>query len=237
MYSFLVDNGLVLFKILTDSKFSPALSLLVCIIPCIIVPYLLGSLNFGIIWSKLLFKDDVRSHGSGNAGSTNMLRNYGKKAAVMTLVGDALKTVISCYIGAFLYGSVGVALAGLFCMMGHMFPIYYKFKGGKGIVCLAMLVLMTDFRVFLFLLFVFVVIVAGTKYVSLGSVIGAMLYPIVLNRLNNGTRTIELFAILVAALIVFMHRENIKRLFKGTENKLSFKSKKSADMTDTSEEE
>lgn len=233
MYNFLVDNGLVLFKILIETGLNPSVTLLLCVIPCLIIPYLLGSLNFGIILSGLLFKDDVRSHGSGNAGSTNMLRNYGKKAAALTLLGDALKTVVSCYVGAFLYGTVGVALAGLFCMMGHMFPLYYKFKGGKGIVCLAMLVLMTDWRVFLFLFFAFVVIVAGTKYVSLGSVICAMVYPVVLNRMNNtGVRSIELIAIVVAALVVFMHRENIKRLLAGKENKLSFKKKEKEEASE-----
>lgn len=203
------------------------------VILCIIIPYLLGSLNFSVILSEKLYREDVRAKGSGNAGSTNMLRNYGKKAAALTLLGDALKTVVSCAFGILIYGVYGAYLAGLFCIMGHMFPVYFKFKGGKGIVCLAVMILMTDWRVFLILFAIFLIIVLGTKYVSLGSVIGAMLYPIVLNRINAGTenavRSVELIAILVAILVVFMHRENIKRLYKGTESKLDFHKKKKSD--------
>lgn len=200
------------------------------VIVCIVVPYFLGSLNFSVILSGKLYKEDVRSKGSGNAGSTNMLRNYGKKAAGLTLLGDAFKTVVSCSFGILVYGVYGAYLAGLFCILGHMFPAYFKFKGGKGIVCLAVMILMTDWRVFVILFLIFVVIVLGTKYVSLGSVIGAMLYPIVLNRINTGTgnpvRSVEAIAILVAILVVFMHRENIKRLYQGKESKLKFGKKK-----------
>ena len=114
-------------------------------------------------------------------------------------------------------------------MMGHMFPVFFKFKGGKGVACLAAMVLVTDWRAFLFLFFVFVVIVLGTKFVSLGSVIGAMLYPVVLNRINPDVPFGWLIATIVAALVVFMHRENIKRLLKGTENKISLGSKKKKD--------
>lgn len=200
------------------------------VIVCIVIPYFLGSLNFSVILSGKLYKEDVRSKGSGNAGSTNMLRNYGKKAAGLTLLGDAFKTVVSCSFGILVYGVYGAYLAGLFCILGHMFPVYFKFKGGKGIVCLAVMILMTDWRVFVILFIIFLVIVLGTKYVSLGSVIGAMLYPIVLNRINTGTgnpvRSVEVIAILVAILVVFMHRENIKRLYQGKESKLKFGNKK-----------
>ena len=200
------------------------------VIVCIAVPYFLGSLNFSVILSGKLYKEDVRAKGSGNAGSTNMLRNYGKKAAGLTLLGDALKTVVACSFGILIYGVYGAYLAGLFCMLGHMFPVYFKFKGGKGIVCLAVMILMTDWRVFVILFVIFLVIVLGTKYVSLGSVIGAMLYPIVLNRINSGmgnaVRSVEAIAVLVAVLVVFMHRENIKRLYQGKESKLNFGKKK-----------
>lgn len=212
------------------------------VIVCIVVPYFLGSLNFSVILSGKLYKEDVRSKGSGNAGSTNMLRNYGKKAAGLTLLGDALKTVVSCSFGILVYGVYGAYLAGLFCILGHMFPAYFKFKGGKGIVCLAVMILMTDWRVFLILFIIFLVIVLGTKYVSLGSVIGAMLYPIVLNRINTGTgnpvRSVEVIAILVAILIVFMHRENIKRLYQGKESKLKLgKKKKDSEKSQESQED
>lgn len=220
----------MIFDLLGNIGMPYPLAVILCVIASIIVPYLLGSLNFGVIWSALFYKDDVRSHGSGNAGTTNMLRNYGKKAAIITLVCDMLKTAVACWFGAILGPEYyGMYIAGLFCIMGHMFPIFFKFKGGKGIACLAMMVLVTDWRVFLFLFFAFVVIVAGTRYVSLGSVICAMIYPVVLNRINKTVPFGWLIATIVAALIVFMHRENIKRLFAGNENKLSFKKKAKAE--------
>ena len=216
----------ILYNSLMGAGLAPEIDFLLCVIICIAVPYLLGSLNFGVIWSSVLYKDDVRSHGSGNAGSTNMLRNYGKKAAAMTLVGDMLKTALSCFIG-WVVGPTyyGLYIAGLFCMVGHMFPVFFKFKGGKGIACLAVMVLMTDWRVFLVLVAMFFILVIGTKFVSLGSVICAMLYPVLLNRMNSSVPFGWLMATIVAVLIVFMHRENIKRLMEGKENKLSFKKK------------
>ena len=221
------------------------------VILCIVVPYFLGSLNFGVILSRGLYKEDVRTKGSGNAGSTNMLRSYGKAAGAMTLLGDALKTVVACLFGYLIFGWNGMYLAGMFCILGHMFPAYYKFKGGKGVVCLAIMVVMTDWRVFLILISLFIILVIGTKFVSLGSVICAMLYPLVLNRLNGylplatmmvdgqqvPLRSGELVAIAVACLVVFMHRENIKRLYRGEESKLSFKKKKKeAEKKDDSDE-
>lgn len=221
----------MLFRYLLEQNFINVYVLTVLsVILCIVVPYFLGSLNFGIILSRRLYGEDVRAKGSGNAGSTNMLRNYGKKAAGLTLLGDALKTVVSCAFGIGIYGVYGAYLAGLFCILGHMFPVYFRFKGGKGIVCLAVMILMTDWRVFLILFAIFLIIVLGTKYVSLGSVIGAMLYPLILNRINRGTenavRSVEFIAIVIACFVVFMHRENIKRLYHGTESKLSFRKKK-----------
>ncbi len=217
----------IVYTALSNTGIGADISVLICVVVSIVVPYLLGSLNFGVIWSALLYKDDVRAHGSGNAGSTNMLRNYGKKAAAMTLVGDMLKTAVSCFIGWVLGPEYyGLYIAGLFCILGHMFPVFFKFKGGKGIACLAIMVLMTDWRVFLVLITIFLILVIGTRFVSLGSVIGAMLYPILLNRMNATVPFGWLMATIVAFLIVFMHRENIKRLFAGQENKISFGKKK-----------
>lgn len=200
----------------------------------IALSYLLGSLNFAVIISKIGYGEDIREHGSGNGGMTNMLRTYGKGAAGLTLLGDAMKTAISVTVGCALLGMFyGGYLAGFFCMMGHMFPIYYRFKGGKGVVTVATMALLLNPLVFAVLLLVFIIIVAFTKYVSLGSVMSVMLYPVFLNRLdailmpyylaNNvvpGTDTI--FAVLIALCVVFMHRANIKRLLSGTESKISF---------------
>ena len=129
-------------------------TVLVCLafVAIILCAYLLGSVNFAIIISGKKYKDDIRSHGSKNAGMTNMMRTYGKGAAALTLGGDALKAVISCIIGYLVMGQFGAYAAGLFCMLGHVFPLYYGFKGGKGVVTAAATVLMTDPIVFLILI-------------------------------------------------------------------------------------
>lgn len=212
------------------------------ILLCMIVPYLIGSLNFGVIISSMKYKDDVRSHGSGNAGTTNMLRTYGKGAAVMTLLGDMLKAVVAVAFGYLMFSVVisnesasvvidkpGAAVAGLFVMIGHMFPCYFHFKGGKGVATLAMVVLMMNPIVFAILMLMFIIIVAFTRFVSLGSVMGALLYPILLTafeRRAGGSPTACILAVVMGVLVVFMHRENIKRLLAGKESKISFKKKK-----------
>jgi acyl-phosphate glycerol 3-phosphate acyltransferase len=190
-----------------------------------IVAYLLGSLNFAVIISKRKFHDDIRNYGSGNAGMTNMLRTYGKSAAGFTLLGDAGKAALSILLGALLNGVIGAYAAGFFCIVGHMFPIYYKFKGGKGVVTSAVMILMLDPRVFLILFSVFLLIVFSTKYMSLGSIMGMLLYPLVLYNFNGPGLSI-LFAFAISALIIFMHRGNIMRLIDHTESKVSFGKKK-----------
>lgn len=187
--------------------------------------YLLGSLNFALIISKFKFRDDIRRHGSGNAGMTNMLRTYGKTAAGFTFLGDAVKAALAIVIGGLLNGVIGAYTAGFFCILGHMFPIFYKFKGGKGVVTSAVMILMLDWRVFLILAVIFFSIVLSTKYMSLGSVMGILIYPLLLYNFNGPGISI-LFALATTVLVVFMHRENIKRLLEHRENKISFGSKK-----------
>ena len=191
---------------------------------CMALPYLLGSLNFAIIISKLFYRDDIRKYGSGNAGMTNMLRTYGKLPAAATLLLDMAKGAVSVVLGTLIFADIGSAIAGLFVVLGHMFPCFYKFKGGKGVATTAMVVLATDWLVFLILLAIFLVIVIGTKYVSLGSVMCMLIYPFVLANIHN-TGFNVLSAIIVAALVIFMHRSNIARLRAGTESKISFKKK------------
>lgn len=214
---------------------------------CMIVPYFVGGLNFGIIVSRLLYHDDIRKYGSGNAGMTNMLRTYGKKAAALTLAGDFLKSFVGIMFGRACMGLDGAYLAGLFVVLGHMFPMMYKFKGGKGVVATATMVLFLDWRVFLILITLFVLLVWATKFMSLGSVICAMIYPILLSRISSilpaplcGNHPTSGFCILIAfviaAIIVFMHRGNIKRIFNGTESKVSFK-KKDKKLAEASEKE
>ena len=183
--------------------------------------YLVGSLNFSIIISKHYHNDDIRNYGSGNAGTTNMLRTYGRRAAVLTLIGDALKAIVSTLYGYALLGFTGAYVAGFFCILGHCFPIWYKFKGGKGIVTVAFIVLMLDPIVFAILFFIFFALVFATKMVSFGSVICVMLFPILLDRIE-GPGIPVIFAMLITVLVVFMHRENILRIFHGEESKIDF---------------
>ena len=204
---------------------------------CIVAPYLLGSMNFAIIISRLKYKSDIRNYGSGNAGATNMMRTFGKSAAGLTFLGDALKAFVAGMIGYAALGQYGAYIAGLFCILGHMFPLYYKFKGGKGVVTAAISILMCSPHIFPILLLIFIIIVAFTKYISLASVMCMLLYPVILDRIDKfffgGTGAYVIIAMLDAALVIFMHRENIKRLWAGKENKFSFKkSVKPEDKTD-----
>lgn len=202
-------------------------ALVISVLLCIVVPYLLGSVNFALVISKAFYKDDVRIHGSGNAGMTNMLRTYGKKAAAGTLICDILKAVISVWLGLWLFGEIGAYIAGLFCVLGHIFPIFFKFKGGKGVATVAAMVLTLNPLAFLILFIIFVIVVATTRYISLGSVLCMLLYPALTYTLG-GVGFPTLFSFTVAAIVIFMHRSNIKRLLNGTENKVSF-SKKNKD--------
>ena len=202
---------------------------IVGIVICVIIPYLLGSLNFGVIISKLRYRDDVRTHGSGNAGMTNMLRTYGKSAAVITLLGDLLKAIVSAVLGLVLMPGDGFAyIAGIACMVGHAFPIYFNFKGGKGVVVALGTMLVLNPQVCAACLLIWILIVSFTKYVSLSSMTAAAIFPLI----NffwpfwfepHPVQTIS--SVVMAAFIVWLHRENIVRLAKGTENKIGSKKK------------
>lgn len=225
-------NGLIPLLISGGSgDFSIWLFVLLCFVGGI-AAYFLGSLNFAVIISKYKFKDDIRKYGSGNGGMTNMLRTYGKSAAAFTLLGDAAKAAVAVLVGMTLAGEGGAFIAGLCCVIGHSFPIYYGFKGGKGIVVTAVTILCLDPLVFLILLVIFVLLVAMTKYLSLGSIIGMLLYPMTLNRLypithggiQQGAIPV-IISILNAVFVIWLHRENLKRLMSGTENKLNLKKK------------
>ena len=202
---------------------------------CMIIPYLIGSINPAIIFSKLFFHDDVRSHGSGNAGTTNILRTYGKKMAGLTFACDFLKAAISVVIGSLIFNkTIGGAIAGLFVIIGHMFPLYYKFKGGKGVACAVAVVLILEPLTFACLFVIFAIIIIGTKYVSLASCMSIGLYPIIVSAFENIYKNafghnlglIPATAVIIAVLIIYMHRANLKRLYEGKENKISFGKKK-----------
>lgn len=213
----LLANGLITIE-------SPKILYILGVIACIIVPYLLGSLNFAVMISKKGYHDDIRTHGSGNAGATNMLRTHGKKAAALTFLGDALKAIVSVLIGFVLMPGDGFAyVAAFFCMIGHAYPVYFKFKGGKGVVVAAASMLILNPIVFVLCLIIFAIIVGFTKYVSLGSIICAILFPLLNYKMFVYFAPMPLktiFCILMGILVIFLHRKNISRLMNGTENKI-----------------
>lgn len=199
------------------------------VILCILIPYLLGSINPAIIISKKVYNDDIRTHGSGNAGTTNTLRTYGKKTAIMVFALDFLKAAISVMLCSLILPyEMGGAIAGLFVIVGHMFPIYYRFKGGKGVACLVAVALFLSPLSFFIVFPLFIVIVLLTRYVSLASVMSVFLLPLFHDALhvrtlgNPSAVWITLAFIMIMVLVVFQHRTNIKRLMAGTESKVSF---------------
>lgn len=239
----------MLYELLCKSGVNGVFSLILCILICAASGYFIGSLNFSVILSKKLYKDDVRLHGSGNGGSTNMLRNYGLKAGLITLFCDMAKTALALAIGLVVFAVKGMYIAGLFAIIGHSFPAYFKFRGGKGFACFVALVLMTSIVMgldyvllaFLPLLVIYVVIVIGTKYISLASIITALLYPVILNRIDNFVLTstgrpidisVEAIAVVIGVFIAIQHRENIKRLMNGEESKVNFKKKNKETVKD-----
>ena len=214
------------------NKFFPGstMHIVISVFAVFIIGYLLGSLNFGVIISKIVYHDDVRKHGSGGAGATNMLRTYGKIPAALTFLGDGVKSALAVLIGAIFLGHnpmyAGTYIGGMASVIGHAYPLYYKFKGGKGVASTFFMVLCTEPLIALICFVMFAAIVFGTKYISLGSIMCAMIYPLILYRMTGVPGMHVLIAIFLALLIVYLHRENIMRLINGKENKISFKKKK-----------
>lgn len=203
-----------------------------------VIAYLIGSINFSIILSKKMAGFDIREKGSGNAGTTNMLRSVGKKAAVITLICDILKGVVSILIAVLagkiiknLDNALLVQLAGIFVIIGHTFPIFFKFKGGKGIATALGVLLMINWQIGLICLIFALVLMALTKMVSVGSIAAAILFPILVAFIDqnyivptsNSNWSYLVFSIIVALLVIFNHRANVQRILNGTENRLSFK--------------
>lgn len=216
-----------------------------------IISYLLGSISSAIIVTKLFSKKDIRDFGSGNAGATNVLRSQGKIPALLTTVGDLAKSILSVFLGGLLMtnvqltpaltdtgellmynsenlGLVGSYLAGIFCILGHLYPLYFGFRGGKGVMTTLGMMLLLDWRVALILLAVFAVIVLCTRMVSLGSIAAALGLPIatwlfrtyVYHQEWPTVTFCTCAMVVVAAIVIFKHRSNIKRILQGTENKI-----------------
>ena len=201
-----------------------------------IIAYLIGSINFSVLISKKMAGFDVREKGSGNAGSTNMLRSIGKKAAILTLVCDILKGVVAVLIAVVVGKLVKnvdkaalVQIAGILVVIGHTFPIFFEFKGGKGVATSLGVLLMINWKIGLICLVFALVIMALGRIVSLGSVGAAVLCP-VLTLFIHSNYIVEasgikylVFGLILAVIVIFNHRANIQRIANGTENKLSFK--------------
>lgn len=208
--------------------------------------YLLGSINWAIIITRYIFRKDIRTEGSGNAGATNVLRNHGHGPAILTTIGDMTKSMLAVAVGSLLLSHlhlpiveavtmpqwigdnlslIGGYVAGIFCLLGHDFPVFYGFRGGKGVLTTLGMFLLLDWRVATACLGVFILIVALSRMVSLGSILAigcgpALLY--VLNRCVNPDKAVfcTVAALIVWLLVVWQHRENIRRIAAGTENRL-----------------
>lgn len=192
-----------------------------------VLGYLLGGINGAVLLSKLVEKDDVRRHGSGNAGFTNFFRNYGKRTSLLVILIDAAKAAASCLLGGWLLGKYGLGtegllLGGLAVTLGHDFPAFLGFRGGKGIVCGFATALVTDWRVGLILFAVFALVYFLTHYVSLASVLCALGFFVSFWLFYPGRPFVLILSGCLSALAIFLHRENIGRLVRGQERKTYF---------------
>ena len=197
-----------------------------------IIAYLIGSINFSVIISKKVAGFDVREKGSGNAGSTNMLRSVGKGAAVLTLLCDILKGVVAILIAIGIGNLVKdadkgllVQIAGVAVVLGHTFPIFFGFKGGKGVATSLGILLMTNWQIGLICLVFALVLMVLTQMVSLGSCAAAVLFPVLTLFIKEHYIVAEggnyfIYSVILAVIVLYNHRSNIKRMLNGTENKL-----------------
>ncbi len=228
MLLFFMENSIstsgLVGKIFADGVI-PTAWWIVSIFVYFIIAYLLGSLNSAVIVSKVMFKDDIRKYGSGNAGFTNMMRTFGTKAAAITFAGDILKTVIAVLFAWVFRGYVAAYVAGMACFLGHLFPCFYGFRGGKGVLCVAAMTLVLDWQIFVGLFIVFMIGALLTKYISFGSILAAMVFPLLVHRLV-GYGICIIISFIIAAIVFIKHIPNLKRIFEGTESKFKFKKSK-----------
>ncbi|ODU55811.1 MAG: acyl-phosphate glycerol 3-phosphate acyltransferase [Clostridium sp. SCN 57-10] len=189
---------------------------------CAVLGYLLGSLNGAIIISRLIYRSDIRKHGSGNAGTTNMVRTYGWKRAVLVIAIDMLKVLAAGLLAQAAAGRVGLLIGAAAAVVGHAYPVFFHFKGGKGVLSGAMLVLLIDVRAFVAVIAVFAIVLLVGRYVSLASMVAALSFPFAFAFWGARGPTEIVYASALALLIIYLHRENIKRLISGTEHRISF---------------
>lgn len=213
--------------------------MIVCYIIMGIIAYLIGSVNFSILISKKKAGFDIREKGSGNAGTTNMLRTMGKGAALITLILDVFKGVVTIWFSIFysfalyklfninLNSALLVQIAGVFVILGHTFPIYFGFKGGKGVATTLGILLVTNWHIGIICLVFALVLIAITKMVSVGALAAAILFPILtifldqISFIKPGNYIV--YSIIITIIVCLNHKQNIERLLNGTENKISFK--------------
>lgn len=193
-----------------------------------VAAYFLGCFNGAVIVSKYILRDDVRKHGSGNAGLTNFYRTFGGPLTFAVMLCDVLKAVIAVLVGTWLMSwdpLLGKYWAGLFCLLGHMFPCMFHFKGGKGILSGGTIAIMLDWRLALVVWGGFLLLAILTRWVSLGSIVAGVMFP-VCTYFIYGVPTLTVIAFFIGGLIVWMHRGNLERILKGEESKFSFRRKK-----------
>ena len=199
----------------------------VVMLPAAAIAYLCGCFNGAVIVSKYILRDDIRTHGSGNAGLTNFYRTFGGPLTLAVILTDALKAVAALLIGGMLLGGTfGQYWAALFCLLGHMFPCMFHFKGGKGILSGGTIALMIDWRIALVVWGGFLLLVLLTKYVSLGSIWAGASFPFTSWFCYPDQPAVIVLAFVTGALVVWQHRANIGRLLSGTENKFHLHKKK-----------
>lgn len=211
-----------------------------------VIAYLLGSISPAILVGRYFAKTDIREMGSGNAGATNVLRSLGKLPAIITTAGDLAKSVVAVLLSRLLMANlgsdfnvdqsvrIGMYIAGVVCILGHLFPLYYGFRGGKGVMATLGMLLVVDWRVALAALGGFVLVVALTRYVSLGSMIAGVVMTaatfvfcyVVDDLALNLSLLCTVFPAIITVVVTIKHAANIRRLINGTESKLSFHSKK-----------
>lgn len=194
----------------------------------LLISYFFGCINGSVMTSHFIIKDDVRKHGSGNAGLTNFYRTYGAKYALMVIAIDMGKTVIAALVGGYMFDyllhdwTLGVLLAGLGCELGHIFPVFFGFRGGKGILSGGVLVLFMDWRIALVAWTLFLILWLLTRYVSLGSIMASASVPVTSLFVFGFNWKYMVLCVILGGLVVYCHRANIKRLLTGTENKFKW---------------
>lgn len=199
------------------------LYLLIFLVPTVVVSYFLGCFNGALIVSKYILHDDIRSHGSGNAGLTNFYRVFGGKLTAVVVLCDMLKAVLAVLVGSWLLGHflgwtvLGKYIAGVSCMLGHMFPCMFGFKGGKGVLSGGAIALMMDWRIALVVWGLFIIVFALSRMVSLGSLTAGVAF-IVMSAVIYRNVVVTVFAAVIGVLIFWRHRSNIVRILKGEEN-------------------